>query len=479
VGNNCYTERPEAMPSRAALVFRRPGDLPGGPTFLSVNPADRDYLRVPAAGPEATGGAGGSLPSYVGALPPGPAPKEGDWFTRLRDRWPDAPLPPLSVPEPPPLAEWLKGRTVLTVAQDGKGQFKTIQAALDALKPGQAVKVLDKGPYRERLRPRGDLPADCGLVSDVGTVIELPDAPESWEQQPAVARMCSVGHYLTLAGGFRLHGFDLTFPAREDGQGLGVLARDGFVLENCRLRMPTSGRDLNGAVYIDSRPLAGARPVVVRECRIDGRVGILGLRKLPPTVAVLVRNHFSLTAPDYRGVVAASCHFERIVFRHNVITCPHECYIQTWDLTGDPVIDISNNTFQYPGSILIEARGGVMKGPVRITSNLFADQGFIVTRPAIPPEVTRRWDIGYNVFRGHLDEGLPMAATDRVGAVRFLSGSPADRDYLRVPTDSPVVTPGAVAGYAGALPPGPAPKGGDWFTRLRDRWPDPPATPKP
>ena len=26
-------------------------------------------------------------PFFVGALPPGPAPKEGGWFTRLRERW--------------------------------------------------------------------------------------------------------------------------------------------------------------------------------------------------------------------------------------------------------------------------------------------------------------------------------------------------------------------------------------------------------
>lgn len=27
------------------------------------------------------------LPAHIGALPPGPAPPEGDWFTRLLERW--------------------------------------------------------------------------------------------------------------------------------------------------------------------------------------------------------------------------------------------------------------------------------------------------------------------------------------------------------------------------------------------------------
>jgi hypothetical protein len=61
-----------------------PTDVVGLPEFLSVDPTDRDYLRVPANGRL---GAGGEWPSYIGALPPGPAPAEGDWFTRLQERW--------------------------------------------------------------------------------------------------------------------------------------------------------------------------------------------------------------------------------------------------------------------------------------------------------------------------------------------------------------------------------------------------------
>ena len=56
------------------------------------------------------------------------------------------------------MAEWLKGRTETTVSQDGRGQFKTIQAALDALRPGQFVRVLDRGLYRENLRDRRQTP---------------------------------------------------------------------------------------------------------------------------------------------------------------------------------------------------------------------------------------------------------------------------------------------------------------------------------
>jgi len=56
--------------------------------FCSVDPSQPNYARIAVEGPAAKGGAGGTWPSYIGAFPPGPAPKEGDWFTRLRKRWP-------------------------------------------------------------------------------------------------------------------------------------------------------------------------------------------------------------------------------------------------------------------------------------------------------------------------------------------------------------------------------------------------------
>jgi hypothetical protein len=52
--------------------------------LLSDDPVQRDYARIAADGPSAKGGAGGDLPAYIGALPPGPAPEQGDWFSRLQ-----------------------------------------------------------------------------------------------------------------------------------------------------------------------------------------------------------------------------------------------------------------------------------------------------------------------------------------------------------------------------------------------------------
>ena len=78
--------------------------------------------------------------------------------------------------EPPPLEEWLEGREIITVAKDGSSDFDSIQAALEALKPGQIVEVMDKGPYRESLRV-ADKNVDAGIVSAVRTVTIAPTVP--------------------------------------------------------------------------------------------------------------------------------------------------------------------------------------------------------------------------------------------------------------------------------------------------------------
>ena len=67
----------------------------------------------------------------------------------------------------PSVEELLRTREVLTVAQDGSSGHKTIQEALDAVRPNQIILVKDKGPYRELINKA--LPAD-GLCSSFGPV---------------------------------------------------------------------------------------------------------------------------------------------------------------------------------------------------------------------------------------------------------------------------------------------------------------------
>ena len=68
--------------------------------FLSDKSGEPNCFRIPTDSPLATAGAGGDLPNYIGALPPGPAPKEGDWFTRLQGSV-DLAAPPIAVAPKP------------------------------------------------------------------------------------------------------------------------------------------------------------------------------------------------------------------------------------------------------------------------------------------------------------------------------------------------------------------------------------------
>ena len=86
LSHNFYPDVPSA--ERGPSALSRPQlDRNELPQFISKKPCDRNYLRIPADAPAASGGVGEKLPKYAGALTPGTAPDPGDWFTRLQQRW--------------------------------------------------------------------------------------------------------------------------------------------------------------------------------------------------------------------------------------------------------------------------------------------------------------------------------------------------------------------------------------------------------
>jgi len=57
------------------------------PEAVETNPAAVSFGRIPLEGPLATSGAADDLPSYIGAVPPGPPPDDGDWLTQACARF--------------------------------------------------------------------------------------------------------------------------------------------------------------------------------------------------------------------------------------------------------------------------------------------------------------------------------------------------------------------------------------------------------
>ena len=226
------------------------------------------------------------------------------------------------------------------------------------------------------------------------------------------------------------------------------------------------------------------KPVVIRDCRFDGRLGI-NADWCPVGDVLVVRNDFAFTAPEKsHNFVQVTGTFRNLVIRNNVFAAPDTCYLSFWHLKEmTEAVQVSNNSFVSPTALVFDET--VPRRTVRLCNNLFAARGGILVPAGAPSEVVRRWEIGSNTFRerwwgsSSARSLLPLSATDRLAdLVEFLSWDAANPVYLRLRADSPLAKAGAGGAwpsYVGALPPGPAPKEGDWFTRLRERWRDVPA----
>lgn len=492
VDHNCYA--PVTTPNTPPVSLRpATSDILAQPQFLSTVFGPRDAFRLAADDRLGKAGVGEDLPTYLGPFPPGPAPAEGDWFTRLQKVWFDG-NPPIvkqsSTPivEPAPLEEWLEGRTILTVAQDGSGQFKTIQAALNALQTGQVVKVLDHGPYRERIELQSP-PPDIGLISTVQTRIDLADMVNVGGQ------IQSRGHFVNKANRLRIHGFEFQIPqapANFVTIGIYVSGSHAVVMEHCAVRRANSPG--SQSLVIGSIRGAVDEPTVVRECFIEQGMQFYTLG--PDGSAIVARNFF---AGELHGLMAGGA-FQQCVIRNNIFSGTLK-FPFTQHVVHADWFELSNNTFfSFPESVLMESlasaqlqeravrelkgeknpqlsvdRGHAPTGRGAIFNNLHSRPGFLnVTGGAEDEPWT--WQIGYNCYPGDGDiparNALPRE-TNIIAHPVFYSIAPHDSDYARLRPDSPGSTSRAGAqwpNYTGALPPGSVPADGDWFTRLQQRW---------
>jgi hypothetical protein len=469
VGHNCYLDY-EGKENPFPVLSKGATDLVDQADFV-LNPAALDYLRLPSNSPLAKAGAGGAWPSYLGALPPGPAPKDGDWFTRLRQRWDNAtpvakpPSAPAEIPEPPPLAEWIKGRKVLTVAQDGSGQFKTIQAALDAVRPGQVVKVLDRGPYRESLRLLSPS-EDIGLVSECQTVVEVAD----WKTLEGIGPDYVYGHSFVNVQAFRLSGFAFRFGEKSDKycNGLCWSRPIGLVVEDCAFQhVETKEKSRSvGSMHFSWYGESIDEPTVIRDCLIHHQ---LSLWMFDASAPILIERNYIPA-----GGIGLLRSVHKAILRHNILD-GSDGLIAVQDCEASPeALEISNNTISK--SFFNQFHTVAPERGVTICNNLLKT-GLLFYGGAEKqiPVATRNWNIIGNCYTHYLGESNMLSARpgDLSKPANYISTDSTDRNYLHISAESPQSTGGAGGAwprYVGALPPGPAPKDGDWFTRVREKW---------
>lgn len=396
--------------------------------------------------------------------------------------------------EPQSLADWLKDRDVITVAQDGSGDYETIQKALDNLKEGQVVKVLDKGPYRERLSKL--LPIDVGLVTDVGTRIELPKWERRVKSDRTEGKWYYWGPYLRCTNGLRLSGFEFTAPKSPEDTEVSTLLTvkpaGQVVIERCRiLHEPRYTFDEPETDVLKAR----ARSALVSWPAVD-----------PSSTTVhLIENYLegSLEVFDSGSIVIernailgwrwAGVNIKnksgRNVLRHNILVGNHGVTLFTYSKQQQagkprPSFVIENNSIvcsDAPVFLLSLASKEEDRLPppteLRIQNNIAYSKVAVglLTYPEYADADNESWQLGHNSFSAEpLSvnpelQAMPQQMGDVILSEPFISKRAEAADFLRISSDGPLANAGLGDGrpnYLGALAPGPAPVEGDWFTRI-------------
>jgi len=389
------------------------------------------------------------------------------------------------IPEPPPLDEWLKGRTAVTVALDGSGDFRSVVVALNAVGPGQYVRILDRGPYREQLEFGGRLiAADIGLVGD-RSVIELPEWTLGVNE--------SIGHSLRPEGGLRLSGIEFRFPQAPESDrqapvlGLSVFNAPETVVEDCAFVFPLPREREDSKVDYRHEALKltgdGNEPdftpqLFVRNSQFHNGMVNVGMYRRPERPRVSIRHCWFLGRRSVPLQLTVSSLSESYI-TENVFDTSPTAWIGLMGSPSDP--DTGDRMVFSHNTVLggfLNISGASLKSAT-LQNNLHKYAAASDGSVQFVRRAEETWQIGGNGIFTQVENlrALHLRPTSRdvVHPADFLSTNPDDRDYARIPDSSPFARAGGSESgspWAGALPPGPAPEDGDWFTRLRNRWED-------
>lgn len=387
----------------------------------------------------------------------------------------------LSGPEPPSLQEWLQGREILTVKQDGSAMFKTIQSALDAQKDGQVVRVLDRGPYVENLVWANK--TNCGLVTDQGTVISI----SNWKK--SLTEGFFNGHEINNTSKCRLHGFSFVFSNEAKNEDLVVVLNisncNGFCIEKCVVvPLPSVKLPFHPAISVEaSNSSLGDSLNLMRDNVLSCLTALYASSDSQASSGgILMTRNWSYSIQDWNQI-ALQVHANDkngrcpVLIKQNVIHNRADKYY-CWKFQGgyrNVSCSVLNNTLVSPG-------GGedivLFNDPpvdVAIMNNLHFGTVHSLRAPAgkgrFLADRFADWKIERNYSTGKissLPDRWPLGSQETCQAIRYLSRDPLDRNYMRIDPMSIQIPQGDP--FPGALPPGPAPAGGDWLTDIQDRW---------
>jgi hypothetical protein len=382
------------------------------------------------------------------------------------------------------------------VAQDGSGEFPSLNAAIRELQPGQVVEILDRGPYRESLdivKP----PQDTGLISRCDTIIDgIPDhLPRT---MPHLMNL----HRLQETEGFRLHGLvfrsdDTANTVVLDGTHVRGLVREHRIVRVSDPKQSVASSDWFSIPLVrlflkrEYPPHLEPPPVVIRNCAFATPLEVF----LSDSASNLLvqQNWFNRSLYCSLNLGSIPDHFGS-----HVVEVSENLFDGTSSGTGiatsldqadreSQFLTVANNTFL--GYARTEVNYKLLRQPqvaphTSVVRNHFhvpyGSLGFQRSHGALRNNVdmaaaaNRQWQIAENSAPFFSSEPgiLVQPGGMRIWNTLLLSRDRADRDYLRFPADAPLrlESTDESPSWIGALPLGPAPPEGDWFTKILDRW---------
>jgi hypothetical protein len=357
---------------------------------------------------------------------------------------------------------------VLTVAQDGGGQHRTIGDALQAAQPGQTIRILDNATYDETLTiDNADIHAGLTIEAEKGAILASP------AQQRVLLRVRNVPS-VTVRG--------LRFRADGPLQTLVVVqgSAPGVKLQQLQFS-DGKAKDYDALVFLAIKNSEDDPPAVVEDCvfqRAQSAVAVMGTQ-------------LDLATPDEcRRVVVRGCVFQDTLVRAVQLAgsireiqvvgnrfqggCQH-AGLQLEHLNSAADLLIANNTFfNVPTAIRLwdfDVSGErielinnlVLRGSE--TDFLFLESGGI-GRPSFKGQgdgrlAIDRWRLDRNWRESPTGDAMkgwiPLGPSDvRQDTIDVQSRAPQHDDFLRPAADSPLATGGAggdLPKYVGALPP--------------------------
>lgn len=415
------------IPPSSSDVLREQIPLP------SAEPKDPTFLRPAKDSPLVTGGDGGDLPRYVGAVPPAGV-EPWDWRKTWESRHP---------------------KMLFTVSKDPQhnADCETIGEALKKARPKSTIRVLDAGAYEESIII--DNPAQHAGITLESTARAVLKRPK------AAARLLLLGG---VAGvnikGFRLVG-DLEAGARTP---LIMVTADcaGSVLEDLELRAGEGG---TGIMVREVSLMPEDKPFIIRDCRFEGGYNGIALSGTDsptgaPCRGVAIRNNRIADAKG-TGILMMGA-FGSTHLTGNIMRNCRIVGIELVDLvaTSRGIVLANNAIFDCECNVRIwdnPPHDEVESGQVELRNNLIFDAGvcdigYLVAQGtsgevsrARGADLARLWHFGQN--RRDLSGTaayVPLAETDqKLEKLDLLSRDPTDANFLRPKPGSSLATGGA------------------------------------